>query len=286
MVVMTLKISFGSMAWIIGFIFLFLLVVIVSCKSKKSVNRMQFSTDKIEKGVYLKKIYLAKAGNLNYNIIYPSGFDAEKKYPLLLFLHGAGERGDDNEAQLTHGGDLIKKESNINQFIALLPQCPKDEYWIDVVEIEDIEDDSSNFEPDVNAPASYALSMVIELMKSFTKEKYIDQSRVYVAGLSMGGMGTFDLCWRMPEMFAAANMICGAGSPEKAKVFSDLPIRIFHGEEDGIVSVEKSLEMIEALKEIGGNPEVFIYPDVYHDSWFNAFDEPDFMTWMLKYKKH
>lgn len=278
---MALKISLGSVGWLIGLIFLFLLMVIVSCRSKKFV----FSIDKIEKGVYLKKVYPAKKGKLNYNIIYPVGFDPEKKYPLLLFLHGVGERGDDNEAQLKHGGDLVKKGANNHQFIALLPQCPDDEYWIDVLEIETMEDDIRNFEPDINAPPSFALSMVMELMESFTKERYIDQSRVYVSGLSMGGMGTFDLCWRMPEMFAAANMICGAGSTEKAKVFSDLPIRIFHGAKDGVVLVEKSLEMIEALKEAGGNPEVFIYPEVYHDSWFNAFEEPDFLTWMLQYKK-
>ena len=102
----------------------------------------------------------------------------------------------------------------------------------------------------------------------------------------MGGMGIFDLCWRMQDLFAAASMICGAGAIKKASVFSDLPIRIFHGDEDKIVSVEKSLEMIEALKEAGGNPEVFIYPDVYHNSWDNAFEEPDFLSWFFKHQKH
>jgi len=285
MVQMSFKISLESVGWLVVISLLFFSLMFFSCKSSKKTKGDQFTLDHIETGVYQKRNYLSKGGRLKYNIIYPTDFDSEKKYPLLLFLHGAGERGDDNEAQLIHGGELIKKGVDAYQFIAVLPQCPKGEDWINVLETENREDDVRDFEPDINAPASYALAMVIDFMESFTQERYINKDKVYVAGLSMGGMGTYDLCWRMPEMFAAANVICGAGSVEKAPVFSNLPIRIFHGNEDNVVSVEQSLEMIEALRKAGGDPEVFIYPEVNHGSWVNAFKEPDFLSWFFDHQK-
>ena len=119
------------------------------------------------------------------------------------------------------------------------------------------------------------------MIEEFKTKDFVDKDRLYIAGLSMGGMGTFDLLWRMPNTFAAASVICGAGSTEKAKEFAHTPIRIFHGEEDVVVSVDESKEMIAALKEAGGNPEVFFYPEVNHNSWDNAFAEEDFLTWMF-----
>ncbi len=282
---MNLKIAFISESWVLLIIGLVLLLLIISCKSKNKTEVTKASLGKIETGIYLKRTFSAEKGNLNYRILYPKGFDRTKKYPLLLFLHGAGERGDDNEAQLTHGGELIKKGMNVHQSIAIFPQCPEENYWIDLLETEDRPDGIRDFEPDTKNPPSEAMAKVIELMKIFTERNYVDKSRIYVAGLSMGGMGTFDLCWRMPDMFAAAIAVCGAGAPVKAFKFSKLPIRIFHGEDDEIVSVEESLEMIAALEELGGNPEAFIYSDVNHNSWDNAFAESDFLSWLYKHEK-
>lgn len=279
-----MKIGFVHEGLLLILICFVVLLIITSCTSKSNRYNLP-SISEIKTGVYLKEVFKTKNGDLNYRVFYPEGFDAEKKYPVLLFLHGAGERGDDNEAQLTHGGELIKKGMNLHHSIAIFPQCPEDKYWIDLLDVGDRADGIRDFEPDVKNPPSEAMSKVITLMKKFTEQSYVDKSRVYVAGLSMGGMGTFDLCWRMPNMFAAAMAVCGAGSPVKAFKFSQLPIRIFHGDMDEIVSVEESLEMIAVLEELGGSPEAFIYPGVNHNSWDNAFAEPDFLSWLYKHKK-
>lgn len=236
-------------------------------------------------GVYLKKTFKAQRGTLKYRIIYPDGFDKSEKYPLLLFLHGAGERGYDNAAQLKHGGTLIKDGMNKFRSIAILPQCPKENYWMGLLNTKNRPDEARDFAPDENNPPSLALSKVIDLLETMIEQTYIDKSRIYVAGLSMGGMGVFDLCWRMPNLFAAAIAVCGTGSPLKAYRFAKLPIRIYHGDEDDVVSVDESLEMIAALEDLGGSPEAFIYPGVKHDSWENAFAEPDFLSWLYEQKR-
>jgi len=282
---MSLKITFLSEVLALIVICFMIALVISSCKSKNKVGEIKTLSSNLKTGVYLEEIFKTNNGDLPYRILYPEGFDQTEKYPLLLFLHGAGERGDDNKSQLTHGGELIKKGMNIHQSIAIFPQCPKDNYWIELLKTEDRPDGVRDFEPDVNNPPSEAMSKVIDLLTAYMETSYVDKSRIYVAGLSMGGMGTFDLCWRMPDVFAAANAVCGAGSPVKAFKFVNMPIRIFHGEDDEVVSVDESLEMIAALEELGGNPEAFIYPEVNHNSWDNAFAEPDFLSWLYKHKK-
>ncbi|MDF1695833.1 MAG: prolyl oligopeptidase family serine peptidase [Saprospiraceae bacterium] len=276
-----MKVSFFSIDWGVFVIVVVLVIVVAACTSKRSSKNSKFEGYNTKVGEFIPQKFKASKGKLNYQILYPKGFDETKKYPLLLFLHGAGERGKDNKAQLIHGGDLIQKEMNRLNGIAILPQCSKDEYWINVKEVDDRPDGTRNIEPDTDK-ISTSLKKVIQLMEAFTEQTYVDKSRIYVAGLSMGGMGTFDLCWRMPTMFAAASAICGAGSEEKAKEFSSLPIRIYHGEEDQVVLVEESKEMIQALRDAGGEPEVYLYPDVNHSSWDNAFAEDDFISWMFE----
>lgn len=274
---MTLRLALTSKFWIVSTVGLILLIT--SCKSKHKTEMPESKDEKIETGVYLKKVYQSGDGNLNYRILYPNGFEPTKKYPVLLFLHGSGERGDDNEAQLVHGSELIKAGMDIHQSIAIFPQCPADDYWVNLKEVLESTDGKREFLIDVAGPPSNALSLVMELMNSIKEKEYINRSKIYVTGLSMGGMATFDLLWRMPNTFAAAAAICGAGSTEKASVFANLPMRIYHGEVDQVVPVEESKKMIKALQDAGGNPEVFLYPDVNHNSWDNAFAEEDFLSW-------
>lgn len=282
---MNIKLAIFTDFWIYLAAMILLSVLVLSCRTKENKSDTEDGESKVY-GVFVKKVFQAREGTLNYRILYPTGFEADKKYPLLLFLHGAGERGSDNKAQLKHGGELIRKEMERHNSIAIFPQCPTEDYWIELVDSEIRPDGVRNFVPDVQNPPSAALDKVMQLIESYLQESYIDKSRIYVSGLSMGGMGTFDLCWRMPKTFAAANAICGAGAPEKAKDFAGLPIRIFHGTEDKVVSVEESLEMIEALREAGGNPQSFIYPEVKHNSWDNAFAEPDFIAWLFEHQRH
>lgn len=261
-------------------LFLFALsIVLFSCKEKAAKVVFEPTT-----GEYLKKEYATPEGSLNYRIYYPEGFSADKKYPVLLFLHGAGERGSDNEAQLIHGSELIAAGMNKHQAIAILPQCPKEDYWVRLKDAEKLETGQKDFVPDVDSPPSDAMQKVIKLLTSTLSESYIDKDRVYVSGLSMGGMGTFDLLWRMSGTFAAGMPICGAGSTDKAPIIAKTPVRIFHGDVDVVVAVQESQEMISAIKEAGGDVTAFIYPDINHDSWTNAFAEPDFISWLFTHQ--
>ena len=277
--------TFGSDFFIIASIVVMLLILITIFRSKIRAVGLSLFSNKVRTGVYLKKTFRTKSGKLKYRILYPNGFDNTKKYPLLLFLHGAGERGNNNKSQLAHGGELIKNGMNIHQSIAIFPQCPDANYWIELLDFRIRPNGIRDFEPDYRNPPSKALGKVIALLKKYTENSFLDKSRIYVAGLSMGGMGTFDLCWRMPEMFAAAIAVCGTGPPLKARKFASMPIRIYHGDSDEIVYVEESIDMAEALLAAGGDPEVFIYPDVGHNSWDNAFAEPDFLSWLYEQKK-
>jgi len=248
-------------------------------------NDNDFRMKKSDKGVYQKKIFEASNGNLNYRIFYTENFDASKKHPLLLFMHGAGERGNDNEAQLIHGSQLVADGMNKYNAIAIFPQCPTEDYWVKF-KGEDVDSNGErNFNIDVNNGPSEALGKVIELVSEMKAKNYIDKTRIYVAGLSMGGMATFDLLWRMPNTFAAAMPICGAGAPEKADKMKSVPIRIFHGEEDEVVPIQNSRDMQDALTAEGASPETFYYPGVNHDSWINAFAEKDFLSWLFDQKR-
>ncbi|MFT6333857.1 MAG: putative peptidase [Saprospiraceae bacterium] len=235
----------------------------------------------IQTGVYLKKAFKTQGGDLNYRIFFPENFDPSKEYPLLLFMHGSGERGNDNEAQLVHGSDLIAKGMNMHNAIAIFPQCPKADYWVKFKTDEDDNSGERSFDIDVESGPSDALGKVIALMNKMKVADYIDRKKIYVGGLSMGGMATFDLLWRMPNTFAAAMPICGAGSPEKAGYMKSVPMRIYHGEDDSVVPVDKSRKMQMAIESSGGIPEVFIYSGVNHNSWTNAFAEKDFLSWMF-----
>jgi len=262
-----------SVIALVGIVFL-----LASCnnKTKKKEN--------IETGIYLKEVFKSTNGDLNYRIFYPEGFDESKKYPVLLFMHGAGERGEDNEAQLVHGSELIAAGMNKYNAIAIFPQCPTEDYWVNFIEKER-PGATREFNVDVSGGPSDALGRVIELLTEVKSRSYIDTKRIYVGGLSMGGMATFDLLWRMPKTFAAAVPICGAGSPEKAAMMKDTPIRIYHGEVDAVVPVENSKKMEVALLDVGAKVETFYYPEVNHDSWTNAFAEPDFLNWIFTKNK-
>jgi len=198
-------------------------------------------------------------------------------YPLVVFLHGAGERGNDNEKQLTHGATLFTNSANRAQFpsIVIFPQCPKDEYWAPVSSRE------NGFSYVVTKKATKPMQLVMRLIADLKKHEAVDKSRIYVTGLSMGGMGTFDLICRKPKDFAAAIPICGGVSVERLKKVKHMPIRIYHGTADNVVSPEHSKNAYAELKANGAkNVEIILYPEVGHNSWTNAFASPDFLSWM------
>lgn len=226
-----------------------------------------------------------KGGELSYRILYPEDFNENKKYPVILFLHGAGERGDDNQKQLTHGSHLFLEAANRKKYpaIVIFPQCPTDSYWSNV-DVEADENGKRIFKFGTNGQPTQAMKGVLALVDDLQQTAYVDQDRIYLGGLSMGGMGTFELLRRKPGVFAAAFAICGGDNLENVKEYKDIPLWVFHGEEDSIVPASLSIDIVEKLKEIGAKPRFSLYPGVDHNSWDNAFAEPDLLSWIFRHK--
>lgn len=233
--------------------------------------------------IFKKETYVSTTGlALPYRILYPENYDKTKKYPLVLFLHGAGERGNNNESQLVHGAKLFIDSANrkTHPAIVIFPQCPTDSYWSSV----DVNRNTSPFtlQFDYNKPITPALQAVIEVVKKTLSTESVDKSKVYITGLSMGGMGTFEAVYRYPELFAAAVPICGGADVNAYdKRIAKIPFRVFHGAVDAVVDVKHSRAIVAKLKTLNVNVEYIEYPAVNHNSWDNAFAEQDFLKWMF-----
>jgi len=232
--------------------------------------------------LFQKKEFIHKGDTLRYRILFPNHYDKSKSYPLVLFLHGSGERGNDNEKQLVHGASLFLDAINRAEYpsIVIFPQCPNEGSWVKIEEIE-----GNTFTFSNSKEPTKSLGLAYQLIKYYKKNEAVDSKRIYVLGLSLGGMGTYDIICRHPRTFAAAIPICGGVNLERLKSVRRLPIRIFHGAIDNSVSVEYSREAFIELKAKGSQlVEYKEYPGVNHNSWTNAFAEPDFLSWM--FSKH
>ena len=236
---------------------------------------------------FKREQYISEGDTLNYRILFPKEFSEEKEYPLILVLHGAGERGDNNESQLVHGGDLFLKDENREKYpaVVIFPQAPKEDYWAKV----EVKRDTMPFQFDFKneeAPTK-SLKLVMKLMDSVVEQSFVNSDRVYVGGLSMGGMGTYELLYKKPEMFAAAFAICGGANPEIAKAYpKGFNIWIFHGEKDDIVPPRFSKRMAREINHNGGNAKLSLYPDDNHNSWDSAFSEPYLLEWLLSHERN
>lgn len=227
-----------------------------------------------------KKTFTDAAGKtLLYRLLKPENYDPKKKYPLVVFLHGAGERGKDNTAQLIHGVPEFAREDNRKKYPCFLiaPQCPQRKSWANV----DFRAAAHKIAKEPSEPGR----LVLELIAGMQMEYRIDPKRIYLTGLSMGGYGTWDLLARRPELFAAAVPICGGGDPATAKKIAKIPIWVFHGAKDRAVKVERSREMVKALAAAGGHPKYTEYPEEGHASWVPAYKDPAMMKWLFAQKK-
>lgn len=198
---------------------------------------------------------------MKYLLYLPEGYEQEKdkKWPLVLFLHGAGESGDDLEKVKRNGPPKRVEQGKEFPFILVSPQSP-----------------GRGWNPDtLNA----LLDDVIEHYR-------VDEDRVYLTGLSMGGFGTWTLAAAHPERFAAIAPVCGGGDPRSASKLKDLPIWVFHGEKDNVVPIERSEVMVEALKDAGAEEVKFTrYPEAEHDSWTETYENPEFYEWLLSHSR-
>lgn len=237
--------------------------------------------------LYEKRWLVQGNDTLPYRLLLPKNFDASKRYPLILVLHGGGERGNDNEAQLVHGAKLFVQDSIRDRFpaIVVFPQCAKESYWAPVQFGQDAAGKRTfSYPPD--ASATIPMQLVMQLLDTLDQQYKLDDDRLYVGGLSMGGMGTFDLVARKPKTFAAAFPICGGGAPEHAPDLRRTRWWVFHGDADEVVPWQLSETMVNAIKkQKRASVQFTLYPGVNHNSWDNAFAEPQLLPWLFAQKK-
>jgi len=247
---------------------------------------LQIFGQQADMNLFYKKGFRQGENILPYRVLYPEGYKKgdKKKYPLIIFLHGRGESGLDNESQLKHGASLFLNPETREKYpaIVIFPQCPDEDSWAaytrDTV--------TGKFSMPFNPKQTEASQAVQSLIKYYLKNEPVDSKRVYIMGLSMGGMGTLDMVARNPKMFAAAISICGAIEPTRLKKLKKMPIRFYHGSNDLVVPVSFSRDAYYELKAAGSSvTEMIEYPGVGHDSWDYAFGSADFLSWLFSFKK-
>ena len=201
---------------------------------------------------------------LDYFLYLPAGYEgSDKEWPLILFLHGMGERGDDLELLKLYGIPKNIEGGMTFPFIIAAPQCPMDTIW------------------------SHELDALRALLDLLIGKYRVDTSRIYLTGLSMGGSGSWHFATEYPSLFAAVVPICGwaepyTGFPDKVKAIKDVPIWVFHGAKDDVIPLSSSQELVEVLEAHQGNVKFTIYPDLDHDSWSEAYANPELYQWLLK----
>lgn len=224
--------------------------------------------------LFSKKVFIYRDDTLPYRLYVPVAANISK-LPLIIFLHGAGERGRDNEHQLSNGVRYLLPQFKINtsEAIVIVPQCNIDHKWCEVPW-----DDNSHNRP---SNISRYLGLTNELIDSLILSDKVDSKRVYLVGLSMGGYGVWDLAARYPNKFAAVVPICGGGDEKDADKLKTVPIWAFHGANDKVVLPARSSNMIKAIEQYGGKPLLTIYPSVGHDSWTKTLKTPELYTWLF-----
>lgn len=210
----------------------------------------------------VESMYSEKA-DLKYLLTFPKGYDANssEKRPLIVFLHGSGERGNDIEGVKKHGIPKVYNQIEDFPFITISPQCPADSYW-------DILTESLNI-------------LIDETIQNYN----IDVDRVYLTGLSMGGYGSWEMAMCHPEKFAAVAPICGGGDPFEIENMKYIPVWAFHGQKDPTVPIAEEQRMVDALKKYTDNVKFTIYPDGVHDVWTETYNNPELYKWLLQQKR-
>ena len=231
---------------------------------------------------FFQKKWLVQGGDtLPYRLLLPENYDHTKKYPVIFFLHGAGERGNDNEKQLVHGAKIFLRDSIRKKYpaIVVFPQCNTNSYWSNVLRVYDDNSRVFHFTKD-EQPTRY-MELLNQLV-GFVMETYpVNEKQVYAGGLSMGGMGTFELVYRNPGLFAAAFPICGGANKKTARHMKNVNWWIFHGAKDDVVPPLHSEKMVESLKKEKAKVKFTLYPEANHNSWDPAFAEPKLFEWLF-----
>ncbi len=184
----------------------------------------------------------------------------DRKWPLILFLHGAGERGDDLELVKKHGPPRLIAQGRRFPFIIVSPQCPAGRWW--------------------------SPELLSFLLDDLAARYRVDPDRIYLTGLSMGGVGTWETALTYPDRFAAIAPVCGIGRSFLADRIRHVPAWVFHGAKDTVIPVDESTRMADALSKCGGEVKLTIYPDAAHDAWTETYNNPELYEWFLKHRRN
>lgn len=221
---------------------------------------MEVLVDRAVKAEDSKEADAKEKVKVRFWLFLPEGFDAkasEKKWPLLLFLHGSGERGDDLEKVKVHGPPkIVAADASKIPMIVISPQCESGRRW-----------DSAE---------------LVQLVDQMAAKFNADPKKLYLTGLSMGGYGTWNILADYPGKFAAAVPVCGGGNPTQVEKMKRTPIWVFHGAKDQAVPLTRSEEMVAALKQIEGDVKLTVYPEAGHDSWTETYANPEVYKWLLE----
>jgi predicted peptidase len=231
-------------------VFLFAITAVSSAQSTRPAQKAESFKTTISYDV-----------QLNHLVFLPADYGKEPgtKWPLMIFLHGAGERGSDIEQVKAWGPPKIVEKNPGFPFVLISPQCEKDKLW----------------EP----------RAVIALLDKALATYDVDPDRVYLTGISMGGFGTWATAIAYPDRFAAILPICGGGDSWRVGAIKHVPTWVFHGEKDQLVPISRSEDMVNALKRAGGDVKFTRYPDAGHDSWSVTYDNPEVYEWLLSHKR-
>jgi|TARA_Y100000310_G_scaffold337083_1_gene423225 predicted peptidase len=207
------------------------------------------------------KTTLKKKVETQYLLFLPDGYEkkGDKKWPMIFFLHGAGERGDDLNKVAIHGPPKIVQSRKDFPFVVVSPQCPTGQFW-------------SN-------------DVLLALLDHVVDEHAIDEDRIYLTGLSMGGYGTWSLASTAPDRFAAIAPICGGGSRIMGWALGDMPTWVFHGAKDPVVPLDEAERMVELLKRMNNPVKYTVYPEAGHDSWTETYDNEELYKWFLEHRR-
>jgi len=234
---------------------LLLFSLFLSCTS---MNTLKPTRQRLQE-FHISRLPVSEQLDIDFLLYFPKDYNPDKKWPLLIFLHGRGERGDDLERVKIHGPTKLIKAGQDFPFIIAAPQCPDTTRWV-ITKLD--------------RWLSYLLTRLP-----------VDEKRIYLTGLSMGGFGTWIWAGDRPDRFAAIAPVCGGGEVKRAEMLKDIPIWVFHGAKDSTVPVSRSQVMVDALKELGADVRFTIYPEANHDSWTETYNNPELYSWFLEHHK-
>ncbi len=232
-----------------------------------------------------KSLFVHNGDSLLYRISFPDKVEKGKKYPLIVYLHGIGSRGSDNWRQLIHGHKLLKNKVLYNQYpaVVLFPQCPKSMMWTHREKKK--VNGKWEFSFPVNNKPTLASELTNMLVDKYLEQPYIDKNKVYVVGMSMGGMGVLEFLYRWSGKYAAAAVVCGAHDSRLTETYCSVPIWFFHGENDRTVPCEYSLKVYENVKNCNKNSKYTKYKNTAHNCWNLAYSNPNLLKWLYQFSR-